>query len=331
MLPPAWSPNRRRSQAHRREGSSRARQFGATRSMIERTFHEGEIDVQTCAGVRDKAARLGAHIRHDVPPIAAEFLAQRRFAVAGALDGAGGVWAMPLLGPRGFLSVVGGVAVRIDATPPSRARLVPAIGTNVGLLGIDFDTRRRMKVKGPLESRDGSLILRAQRVYSTCHKYIQRRSIDPSKEREEAPRVVAESGTLNRGQAAWIERADTFFVASYHPQIGADTQHRGGRPGFVAVSAGGSVISFPDYVGNNLFNTLGNLTADGRVGLLFLDFESGGILQVSGRGEVLWDAQSFAEIPGARRLVRVHVAQVVEAEKAIPLSWHLVEPSPFNP
>lgn len=299
--------------------------------MIEQTFHEGEIEVQTCAGVRDEAARLGAHIRHDVPPIAAEFLAQRRFAVMGALDDAGRIWAMPLFGPRNFLSVIDNSAVRIDASPPSRAHLMPAVGTSVGLLGIDFDTRRRMKVKGPLESREGNVILRAQRVYSTCHKYIQRRLIDPLQERREDPRVVAEGCACNGAQAAWIERADTFFVASFHPQIGADAQHRGGRPGFVTVSGDGSVISFPDYVGNNLFNTLGNITADGRVALLFLDFESGGILQVSGRGEVVWDAQSFAQLPGAQRLVRVHAAHVVETEKAIPLTWHLVEPSPFNP
>ncbi|TAM59713.1 pyridoxamine 5-phosphate oxidase [bacterium] len=300
---------------------------------VETPFHDGEIEVQTCAGVRDQAARLGSRMRSDIPPIAAQFLADRTYAIAGVLDGNGQIWAVPLFGPRGFLSVTDEArAVRIDASSASRARLDPSASGSMGLLGIDLDSRRRMKVKGILELRDGVPVLHARRVYSICHKYIQRRVVDEMVTRIEAPAVVASGEALTERQRQWIERADTFFIATHHPQTDADAQHRGGLPGFVRVLSNRSLL-FPDYKGNDLFNSLGNITANSHAALLFLDFEGGSMLQVTGRAEVLWDRADFADfVPaGVERAVRFSVENVVETASAIPYAWTLLELSPFNP
>ncbi|TAM91306.1 pyridoxamine 5-phosphate oxidase, partial [bacterium] len=300
---------------------------------VEQPFHDGEIEVQTCAGVRNQAARLGSRMRGDIPPIAVQFLAERTYAIAGALDSSGQVWAMPLFGPRGFLSAVDDArAVQIDASAPSRARLAASDAGPVGLLGIDLDSRRRMKVKGILEIRSGMPILHAQRVYSICHKYIQRRVVDETAARAEAPAVVASGDALNERQRQWVERADTFFIATHHPQTGADAQHRGGLPGFVRVLSERSLL-FPDYKGNDLFNTLGNITANGHAALLFLDFEGGSMLQLAGRAEVLWNRAEFADLvpTEVERAVRFSVEQVIETENASPHTWTLLELSPFNP
>ncbi len=106
-----------------------------------------------------------------------------------------------------------------------------------------------------------------------------------------------------------------FFIASFHPVGGADASHRGGRPGFVRIENDGR-IGFPDYPGNNMFNTLGNLAGHSRVGLLFVDFATGDLLQVAGR----------ASLPeGPERRVEVLVHEVRETRGGSPLRWEIVE------
>ncbi|MGK9527243.1 pyridoxamine 5'-phosphate oxidase family protein, partial [Salmonella enterica subsp. enterica] len=87
-----------------------------------------------------------------------------------------------------------------------------------------------------------------------------------------------------------IRSADTFFVASYADVDGArsvDVSHRGGNTGFVRVE--GNVLTIPDFAGNLFFNTLGNLQLNPVAGLLFIDFESGDMLQVAGRTSLILD------------------------------------------
>jgi predicted pyridoxine 5'-phosphate oxidase superfamily flavin-nucleotide-binding protein len=126
---------------------------------------------------------------------------------------------------------------------------------------------------------------------------------------------------LDARQQAFIAAADTFFIASHHPERGADASHRGGRPGFARVEDAGT-LAFPDYPGNNMFNTLGNLVGYPQAGLLFLDFEGGDQLQVTGRTQVI-----ETPAPG----VRFFVDEVRETRGGSRLRWALVEPSPANP
>ncbi|WP_221469511.1 pyridoxamine 5'-phosphate oxidase family protein [Cohnella nanjingensis] len=75
-------------------------------------------------------------------------------------------------------------------------------------------------------------------------------------------------------------------------------RHRGGSPGFVR-GAGDRELVFPDYFGNSMFNTLGNLHVNPRSGLPFIDFEPGGTLQLTGEAEVLWGEEGIADCPAA--------------------------------
>ncbi|MCH8978716.1 MAG: pyridoxamine 5'-phosphate oxidase family protein, partial [Armatimonadetes bacterium] len=84
--------------------------------------------------------------------------------------------------------------------------------------------------------------------------------------------------------------------------FGMDASHRGGDRGFVRVDSE-TRLMFPDYAGNNHFNTIGNLILDPRAGLLFMDFATGSLLQLTGRATIDWDSDAVACIPGARRLV----------------------------
>ena len=92
---------------------------------------------------------------------------------------------------------------------------------------------------------------------------------------------------LQPSQIELVERADTFFVTSAHPTRGLDTSHRGGNPGFVEV-LDEKTLRIPDYQGNSMFNTIGNLLIYPRAGLTFPDFDINTMLQMSGTTEVLW-------------------------------------------
>lgn len=135
--------------------------------------------------------------------------------------------------------------------------------------------------------------------------------------------------------AARIRAADTFFIASHNTVGGADASHRGGMPGFVRVSQEeGStkvrMLVWDDYAGNNHFQTLGNVHLDPRVGLLFVDFEDGCILQVAGEAEISWDHPN-AEGRSVSVRVRVRVRESLLSENATPRRWRLRELSPHNP
>ena len=90
-------------------------------------------------------------------------------------------------------------------------------------------------------------------------------------------------------------------------------------------------LEFPDYAGNRMFNTLGNITANAGAGLLFLEFSAGRTLQLTGQARVIWDPERAAAYPGAERLVEYQVIQVIERDAAFPRPFRLIDYSRFNP
>ena len=294
-------------------------------------FHRGELAVQERAGVRQSAARVGGSIHGAVPAAAKAFLEQRSFVVLATADAEGRPWASILTGSPGFASVPGASELRLEAAPLPGDSLAENLRTSpfAGLLAIDFATRRRMRVNGRLENAAGRpIVIRVDQVYSNCPKYIQRRAVEAGMDRE-APRLARRAESLTETQRAWIRRADSFFIATLHPEDGADASHRGGMPGFVSVE--GNRLMWPDYAGNLMYNTLGNIAVHPRAGLLFPDFESGAVLQVTGRAAIEWDPIRTAEVPGAERLVELVVEEVVEIAGMLPPSARVLDYSPFNP
>jgi uncharacterized protein len=311
-------------------------------------YHAGELAVQARVGVQEMARRIGNSIRPSIPAAAQEFLRGQPMLVVASLDADGRVWASLLAGPPGFVRALDERTVLIAARPAAGDPLGDNLrtGAQIGLLAIEFATRKRMRLNGVVEglSADtdgrpgGGLALRvhAQQVYSNCHKYIQAREWtalpdgrasggDPDSS-PPMPRHHA----LTAGQQRWIERADTFFIASGHPEGGADASHRGGLPGFVRIQDDGRLV-FPDYAGNMMFNTLGNIAANPSAGLLFMDFKIGATLQLTGRADVIWDADRIAEFAGAERVVAFEVDEAIEITGAYPLRSRFVGYSPFNP
>jgi hypothetical protein len=296
-------------------------------------FHPGEIAVQERAGVRAGATKIGHSIDDEIAPAAARFLAQRYTLYVGSLDEGGRPWASQLVGPPGFVTVVDPRTVHIDAAPARGDPLLANVAANphVGLLAIDLATRRRFRVNGTA-ARDagGALEVAVAQAYGNCPKYIQRREpVAVSEAAADAGRVTRHT-SLTLEAIARIECADTFFLATAHPTAGADVSHRGGRPGFVRAASATRLV-WPDYQGNMMFMSLGNIAVHPRAGLLFVDFEGGDVLQLTGRATIVWDDARMAAVPGAQRLIELDVETVIDAPGASRLRWRLIEPSPANP
>jgi predicted pyridoxine 5'-phosphate oxidase superfamily flavin-nucleotide-binding protein len=293
-------------------------------------FHPGEISVQEKAGVRDRAAKVGRIVSSRVEPDAAWFLEQQRFVVLASVDELGRPWASPMSGEPGIARVEDAATVIlsgfIGAGDPLREHLRRP--GPLGLLAIDLSTRSRYRVNGVGEIvSPGTFRLAVREAFGNCPKYIQVRHLEAAGEPIAAR--LSDAPALSGGQRELVAAADTFFIATV-AEGGADASHRGGRPGFVRIEADGTLV-IPDYSGNNMFQTLGNVALAPVAGLLFVDFETGRILQLTGRATIDWDEGRAKAFAGARRLLRVAPERVIESERALAVRGTLVEPSPFNP
>lgn len=289
-------------------------------------FHPGELAVQTRAGVRERVSRGGGRmIRPFMPDQHREFFELLPTLFVGSLDEAGRPWASVVAGPPGFVSSPDPqtLVVRTEtlAGDPLGANLKP--GARVGILGLQFHTRRRNRMNGVVtHAHWGGFRVHVEQSFGNCPQYIQARAPltlsapEPGVTRREKDRLSAQSRAL-------IGRADTFFIASVAPDSGLDMSHRGGKPGFVRVEEvdGRTVLTAPDFHGNNLFNTFGNITADPHVGLLFADFESGDLLSLTGTAEIVWEGPELASFAGAERLLRFTLDEGMMLTHALPLTW----------
>lgn len=251
-------------------------------------FHSGELAVQAQAGVGGQAGRLAGMVgRGELRSGTAEFLSSARLAVVTARDSTGRLWTSPLFGDPGFITAAGSTTLLVDRRMPETDPLHGMPDHQpVGTVVIDFATRRRWRINGVVsESRSGGFAIEVDQSYGNCPKYIHTSNVWDSGIGSDRERVFT-GDALRAEDRRLIQRADTFFLGTNHPLSGADASHRGGPPGFVLTAH--DRLWFPDYPGNNLFNSLGNITADPSTALLFIDFTTGTTLQLSGQAALTW-------------------------------------------
>ncbi|GAA4607902.1 putative pyridoxine 5'-phosphate oxidase superfamily flavin-nucleotide-binding protein [Actinoplanes octamycinicus] len=294
------------------------------------TYHRGEHAVQKRVGLDGPAGNAVRGIRDAVPAVAAEFLAEQPAVFLGAADRAGRIWSTMLTGEPGFLSAPRADLVVVRNRPEAPDPLAEALAgpARLGMIAIEPATRRRMRINGRSRPYRQGLAIEIEQVIANCPKYIQKRS--PEAVAAGPARLVARGAALTDRQRAVVEAADTFFVSTAADDGAADTSHRGGRPGFVRVTSP-TRLSWPDYLGNAMFLTLGNLELNPAAGLLFPDWSTGGLLHLSGTAAVDYSPDRAARVPGAQRLVDFTVTDVVEVTGGSPLRWSAPEPSRFNP
>ncbi|MGH7934885.1 MAG: pyridoxamine 5'-phosphate oxidase family protein [Candidatus Binataceae bacterium] len=297
------------------------------------SFHSGELEVQQRAGVREMADQVAHGIAEFVPGRSTDFLERRRMVVLGTVDSRSRAWASVVTGAPGFVSVPDPHTVRLGSLPPAGDPLIGNLAreSHAALLAIDFLSPRRLRVNGQGIIQDGAIHIRTEQVYGNCRRYIQERMFFGSRPTGHADEATpARSSTLSAAQRLQISAADTFFIASDHAEQGADVSHKGGDPGFVRV-IDARHISFPDYNGNNMFNTLGNIAVNPRAGLLFVDFDSGRTLQLSGFAVIDWSAERARGFAGAERTIDFEVEEIIDNSLGFPLLAKFRQFSRFNP
>lgn len=310
--------------------------------MDPSVFHAGEQALQARSGLRDHIETIGRRIIRDhMPEQHRELFGKLPTLLVATLDDAGRPWATMLCGAPGFVHTPDTRTMHVAAHPaegdPARTGL--QVGAAVGALGLEPHTRRRNRMNGVVTAiDDAGWSVQVRQSFGNCPKYIQARRPLPAPERR-AGSPCAEGAVLSDAARGLVERSDTLFLASSSGRTvtdagragaGVDISHRGGHPGFVRFvrTDQGDRLTVPDYVGNSLFNTLGNLQVWPQAGLLFIDWERGDVLQLAAAAELQFEGEALAAHPGAQGLLHLHVQHGWWRPGALPLAWTAPEPAP---
>ncbi|WP_186065601.1 pyridoxamine 5'-phosphate oxidase family protein [Burkholderia gladioli] len=291
-------------------------------------WHEGELAIQRRTGVAGKMHEVGQRVVRDyMPDQHREFYAQLPFIAFGAVDERGDAWASFLSGHPGFMQSPEPGRLHVEAGVDPADPAAPGLyeGAAIGLLGIELHTRRRNRMNGTLRAHTaGGFDVQVRQSFGNCPQYIQLRDFgfvrEPSQYTDIAP---LEFDHLDARARAIIAAADTFFVASYVGEGEArqvDVSHRGGNAGFVRIDEDGR-LTVPDFAGNLFFATLGNFLVNPRAGLVFVDFETGDMLQMTGEASVELESEEIAAFQGAERLWHFKPRRVIHRRQAMPLRW----------
>ncbi len=307
-------------------------------------FHAGEQAVHERLGIRERMVGLGQRvIRTAMPEQHQRFFEQLPFMLAGSVDSAGRPWASVLVGRPGFVRAPGAKRLDFHVRPIQGDPLAEGLspGAQLGFLGIELHTRRRNRVNGHVvASHAEGFSIEVDQSVGNCPQYIQGREFSWVRDAGDLqPRGTEALGALDAEARALVERSDTLFIATQAPATaedrdvhtgrGADVSHRGGRPGFVKVEDERTFL-VPDFTGNFFFMTLGNLQLNPRAGVLFIDFETGDLLTLTGTAEVVWGGDELKAFDGAERAWRFRVEAGWRLREALPLRWAFRDFSPHS-
>ena len=300
-------------------------------------FHEGELKVQSLAGESQVAERNGILIADRIIGGARPFLHQQSMAVFGSWDRGNNLWSSIVFGRPGFMTSEDGYAVDFDLSQVAVQGKDPLwanieVNSSAGMLAIDLATRRRIRINGLLSRpRENSLRLSVHEAYPNCPKYITRRQLKTAATELTESLPDTTGASLGPDQQGALTRADVLFVATTHSTRGADASHRGGAPGFIEV-LDDRTLRIPDYSGNSMFNTLGNLRVNARAGIIVPDFERTRTLQLTGTAETLWNQDDPADrTGGTRRFLAFRIAHWLELPLPAGVKTEFLDYSPYNP
>ena len=165
-------------------------------------------------------------------------------------------------------------------------------------------------------------------LYGAAHRDLQR----PFETEALADRLVAliVASEIQDPHRGFIESRDFFFLSTVDHRGYPTCSHKGGSPGFVRV-LDAHTIAFPSYDGNGMFLSMGNISGQGKVGMLFMDFETPHRVRVHGTATVTRDDPMMSDFPGAELLVRVTVDEIFVNCPRYIHTYSRVAPSPYVP
>jgi len=263
--------------------------------MMENRWHQGEQLIQELAGTKQKMVEVGQkYIREYMPLQHQQFFQAQTMIFIAYRDATATIKSSVLFGEVGFIYSPSDTELWINTQNPMSdfRHDEVTVGDRIGLLGIEFNTKRRNRVNAIItEINQKYMKVSVLQSYGNCPKYIQPKTLVSNAQYD--PSGLISKTTLNNDIETLIVQSDTFFIASYFDDgkqkrnRGADISHRGGEVGFVKINENGQLL-VEDYPGNGFFNTLGNLTANPRACLLFCDWRDGHALQIKVTSEIIW-------------------------------------------
>lgn len=326
----------------------------------EMAWHEGEIAMA-------KAMRVPDMDNPTVPTLSPQLANHARIApliAIGTLDKQGRPWTTLWGGEKGISQPIaqGILGIRSQVVrqhDPVVEELVgkegdgtvvreEGVGRMVSGLTIDLETRKRTKlygrmVAGALSMREDEatetqqhvaevqLVLKIEQSLGNCPKYLNKKHVELA---ESNPELVSDSPQLPQQALDLLSKADLFFLSSANHDQDMDTNHRGGPAGFVRVISNdpsGAVLCYPEYSGNRLYQTLGNLKVNPVVGLCVPDFDTGDMLYLTGKTEILIGPDAAKVLPRSNLAVKITTTAARFVATALPFRGTSGESSPYNP
>jgi predicted pyridoxine 5'-phosphate oxidase superfamily flavin-nucleotide-binding protein len=143
-------------------------------------------------------------------------------------------------------------------------------------------------------------------IYSPEHRALQQ-MFDTSRLADRVEELIVRP-EIPDDSKAFIESRDMFFLTSVDHRGYPTCSYKGGAPGFVRVVNPGT-IAFPSYNGNGMFLSMGNIVANSKIGMLFIDFETPHRVRIHGLASIDRNDPLLAEFEGAELVVRVAVTE----------------------
>ncbi|WP_281991539.1 pyridoxamine 5'-phosphate oxidase family protein [Aquimarina aggregata] len=306
--------------------------------MKETHFHKGELEIQKKYNISHDPALAERLLKDHIIDRLIPFIEHQSTVIVSTTDTEGNVWASMLIGDQGLIKVKTPkqIDIRLDRLKSTRKEVLfknLRTESNIGILFINTATRSRYRVNGYASLFSGKIEITISEAYPNCPKYIQQRIPVLSEEASELGMEGSKGEILNDFHRQWIKNADTFFLGSMNETGDMDASHRGGAPGFIELLKD-DTLKIPDYIGNDLFNTLGNFFQVPKAGLLFIDFEKGHSLQLTGETELIFDQHEIQDVEktmGTGRYWLFKTKHWIQTEFHNKIDWKLVSFSPFNP
>jgi hypothetical protein len=282
-------------------------------------YHPDEVEVREYPGTTDSPEFLAGIVQSSVSASLHEFLAVQRWVAVANRSSDRRVWCSLLTGTRGFLSTPNEHTVRIDVLPVTEDPLRsgnPSRASNIELLAADCFEKGRVKVKGQMEKSCDGITVHVREVTSLCRKHIQIHDDKRSKARRLAPDAPPAMPTcrrdiiLNAKQQEWLRSVDGLFMATYNRLRGPECW----APWWPSMSCqviDNRTLLFPYFSDNGMYNTIANLTHDSHAGLLLLDYEHGGTLQVTGHAQAIVDNRWTDRLGQASAVVEFTVEETL--------------------
>jgi ferredoxin-NADP reductase/predicted pyridoxine 5'-phosphate oxidase superfamily flavin-nucleotide-binding protein len=220
----------------------------------------------------------------------------------------------------------------------------------VSSLAIDLMSRKRMKLFGRMvagtisevdveyaagtapiagapEKQDQiQLITKIEQSLGNCPKYLNQYTIQPALV---SSKLVSRGSLLSTEAKAVVTNADMFFLSSSSGED-MDTNYRGGPPGFVRILSDTEIV-YPEYSGNRLYQSLGNLLVNPKIGITFPAYETGDVLYITGTVDILMEKEATTLLPGSKLAVKIRVHEVRLVQGGLPFRGVRKLPSPYNP